>query len=103
MLRLRVQRATAHNSNHHEQSHANKSVHKPSSRSLLLLHCFFFSPDVTRRFPLINTSAGPGDPFQNSSRTRPSASIFTLPGTALAVTYHPAGSTTAFRGRPRLL
>jgi hypothetical protein len=65
-------------------------------------HGFLF-PAATRRFPLINTSAGSGEPFHKSSRTRPSGSKLTVAGVALAVKYQPAGNTTAFRGRPKLL
>src|SRR6266404_4877246 len=118
MLRLRVERATAKKTKCHHQDPPNKFVHKAplayfngvtqNPRTQTASVAFsktsyrFFSPEATRRFALINTSAESGRPFQKSSRTRPSASRLTVAGIALAVRYHPSGNTTALRGRPRL-
>jgi hypothetical protein len=43
-------------------------------------------------------SSGRG--LTKSSRTRPSGIVLTVAGIELLVSIHPAGSTTAFAGRP---
>src|ERR1700693_3595098 len=118
MLRLRVQRVSAKKRERCRRNQPTRFVHNPlrplqvafpkspsaASNDAAPLHnvIYFFSPDATRRFALISTPTESARPFQKSSRTRPSASVLTVAGIALAVRYHPSGSKTALRDRTRL-
>src|SRR6266702_3316569 len=63
---------------------------------------WLWSAGPTRRLAFNSTSTESGRAFQKSSRMRLSESCVIVAGMALAVRYHPAGRTTALRGRPRL-
>src|SRR4029077_10438685 len=61
----------------------------------------YHEPARARWRAVRNTSISSGRPLMKSRRRGPSAVSLTVPGIALFVRYQPAGSTTAFAGRPK--